>query len=181
MKCIDLKIDESVKEDISKLYLSAFPIDERPPLDWFLRCLYECENNHAFAYYDNDEFIGFSEITIFEDIVYICYLAVSPIHRNKGYGTQILDNIKQKYNGYTILLCFEEVDEKYDDYLNRKRREDFYIRNGFINNDLKTKEGPVIYQSSRIGDKKVNFDQYRHIFDQCYGKGTSDIYLKEAK
>ena len=180
MNCIILKHDVSFQKDVSELYLSAFPENERPPLHWFLRCLYSCVQNEVFSYYE-DGFIGFAEITIHQDIVYICFLAVTEENRNKGYGSKIISDIKDKYPGYTLLVCFEEVDEKYPDYDNRKRRQNFYIKNGFKENNLKTREGDVIFQSAYCGKRKVTFAEYKILFDQCYGKEASDTYLREVK
>ena len=101
--------------------------------------------------------------------------------RNRGYGSKILNDIKEKYQDKTILLCYEEVDEKYEDFLDRKNREKFYSRNGFINNELKTQEGEVVYQSAIIGNRKVTFEEYKILFDLCYGKGANEKYLKEYK
>lgn len=181
MKSLKLKENESVKNDIAALYLSAFPENERPPLEWYFSCIYRYKENEAIAYYENDEFIGYSSLVTYQDIVYICYLAVVKEKRNRGYGSKILSDIKEKYQDKTILLCYEEVDEKYEDFLNRKNRENFYKRNGFINNELKTQEGEVVYQSARIGNRKVTFEDYKILFDLCYGKGANEKYLKEYK
>lgn len=178
MKRIRLKEDKSILEDISALYLEAFPENERPPLSYFLKCA-EKESNDIYGYYDNDEFIGFSEIIKYQNIIYISYLAVHKTKRNKGYGTKILNDIKYSFKEFTILLCYEEVDIKYVDYQNRVNRENFYIKNGFTPNGLKTREGEVVYQSAQIGKEIITFPIYKIIFDLCYGEGTSDIYLKK--
>ncbi len=178
MKRLNSKIDKTTLKDVSELYLSAFPENERPPLHWFLKCL-EHESNNVYAYYEDDEFVGFCETVQYSNIVYISYLTVSPLKRNQGYGSKILSDIKKLYENSTILLCFEEVDTKYPDYENRKKRQEFYRRNGFIDYPLKTQEGEVIYQSAVIGDAVITFKIYQKIFDCCYGEGASDKYLKE--
>ena len=176
-----LKLDPSFEDDISHLYLSAFPDDERPPLDWFYKCLYKYKENEVIGYFDENEFIGFVEITTYKDIIYIVFFAIIENKRNQGYGTKILSDIKEKYSNFTILLCYEEVSEKYPDYENRKHRQDFYLRNGFIDNEMKTREGDVVYQSAYIGKCKVSFEEYQNIFDLCYGTGASKTYLREYK
>ena len=136
----EYRFNKGIKEDVSPLYLSAFPENERPPLEYFYHSLNEYKENHLFAYYENDEFIGFSYISLYEDICYIFFLAVSPQKRNMGYGSKIIDLIKNKYKDYVLLLVYEEVDKKYDDYLFRKKREEFYTRNGFKENIFKSAE-----------------------------------------
>ena len=170
--------DEKIKEDVANLYLSAFPSNERPPIEWYFRAVYGIDNNQILVFYDNKEYIGYAHLCFYQDIIYICYLAVNANKRNLGYGSKILNYVRDNYPRFTILLCFEEVDEKYSDNEMRKRRMNFYIRNGFTNNHLKTREGEVIYQSSRIGDRKVTFDIYQKIFDLCYGERASENYLR---
>ena len=175
-----LKENPQIQNDVSKLYISAFPENERPPLEWFYRAVNYYRENQVVGYYDNDAFIGFSYLVFYQDIVYIAFLAVDEKQRNQGYGTLILNDIKNTYSDYIKLLCFEEVDTKYHDYDNRLKRQKFYLKNGYIDNQMKTREGEVIYQSAYIGSHKVNFETYKQIFDHTYGPGTSDKYLKQV-
>ena len=89
MKSLNYKENHQIKIDVKPLYLSAFPKNERPPAHYFFKKA-EKENNDIFAYYENDEFIGFSQLTTYKDICYIFFLAVSENHRNEGYGSKIL-------------------------------------------------------------------------------------------
>lgn len=181
MEKLLLREHPEIKEHISSLYLSAFPEDERPPLSYFYQMVDNFEENKVVAYFDKGEFIGFSYLVFYKDIMYLAFFAVSESKRNQGYGTKILNDIKNEYSRYVFLLCYEEVDEKYPDYENRLRRHNFYLRNGFINNHLKTREGDVIYQSAYIGNHPVSFEDYKMIFDHTYGVGAGDKYLKSVK
>ena len=175
-----LREHPEIKNDISNLYLSAFPENERPPLEWFLEMVNRYEENKVIGYYEDGSFIGFTYLVFYKDIVYIAFLAVTKSQRNKGYGTCILNDIKDSYPNHIKLLCFEEVDTKYHDYENRLRRQHFYLRNGYVNNHMKTREGEVIYQSAFIGERQVEFVDYKEIFDHTYGPGSSERYLKEV-
>ena len=135
-----LKEHPEIKSDISNLYLSAFPENERPPLEWFYKAVYSFKRNQVIGYYDNDQFIGFVYLVFYRNIIYIAFFAVSEPKRNQGYGTMILNDIKHTYPNYTKLLCFEEVDTKYPNYKNRLKRQSFYLRNGYIDNNMKTRE-----------------------------------------
>lgn len=124
------KTDNSIRKDIEPLFISAFPSDERPPADYFFSS-FDKTNNHLYGFYDSGLFVGFSSVIIYKDICYIFFLAVKESQRNKGYGSQILKQIKDMYKDYVLLLCYEDVDPSYKDYENRKRREQFYMKNGF--------------------------------------------------
>ena len=137
MNKIYLRNNETIKSDVEVLYNSAFPENERPPFFWFYNIFKNTKDNHIVGYYEENQFIGFVQYVIYLDCVYISYLAVSSSLRNQGYGTRILNDIRQSFPDYTILLCFEEVEPKYVDYHSRCNRQAFYKRNGYIDNGLK--------------------------------------------
>lgn len=170
-----------LKDYVSPLYLSAFPEDERPPLDYFYQMVNNFKENKVISYFDEGEFIGFAYLVFYQDVVYLAFFAVNENKRNQGYGSQIIQDIKSSFSNYVFLLCFEEVDIKYHDYQNRLRRQSFYIRNGFIDNHMKTREGNVIYQSAYIGKHPVGNQVYKNIFDHTYSVGSSDRYLKSVE
>lgn len=172
------KKDPKIAGDITPLYLSSFPEDERPLLEYFYGLVDLNDENEIFAYYDKSEFVGFTYLTFYKDIVYIFFLAVHPRKRNMGYGSQILEDVKKSNNGKVILLCSEVVDDKYLDNEIRKRRQDFYFRNGFTLNGLKTKENGVIFETMVYGPHRVSFEDYREIFLLGFGK-EADKYLKK--
>ena len=178
LQAIKYQQQARLKADISSLYLEAFPENERPPLDYFFKSL-ERKENRLFAYYEKDVFIGFSFLTIYQDVCYIFFLAVNKMYRHQGYGGQILELIKKEYQDYILLLCYEEVDHHYPNYLERLARERFYQSHGFQNNQLKTDEYGVIFQTAFIGSHQVDFLTYLEIFKLGFGKGN-EKYIKEV-
>ena len=161
---IDYRKNTKIRDDIEPLFCSACPSNERPGPELYFSNFLENNNALLWGFYENNAFIGFASFVLYKDICYIFFLAVNDDKRNKGYGTKILSIIKEEFKEYVLLLCYEEVNEKYIDNENRKRREQFYLRNGFINNDLKTYEFGVIFQTVYIGNHKVDFDDYMNIF-----------------
>lgn len=177
---IDFREHKEIRKDIEPLYLGAFPENERPPVHYFFYSVKKHKENHLYAYYDFNQFVGFTYLTIYKDIVYIFFLAVSESIRNKGYGSQILNDIKEKYKDNVLLLCYEEVDEKYEDNELRKKRQSFYFSNGFQDNILKTNEFGVVFNTAYIGKHRVPFEDYLEIFKLGFGK-KSKLYIKEEK
>lgn len=173
------KTDNSIRKDIEPLFISAFPSDERPPADYFFSS-FDKTNNHLYGFYDSGLFVGFSSVIIYKDICYIFFLAVKESQRNKGYGSQILKQIKDMYKDYVLLLCYEDVDPSYKDYENRKRREQFYMKNGFKKNPLKTNEFGVVFQTAIKGNRTVSFFEYQEIFKNGFGEFALK-HLKEVK
>lgn len=114
---------QEYKDKVEKLYLSAFPKEERFPF-WLLEECSKENNSDLYAILDGDKFVGMSYIVNCDDAYYLMYLAVEPNLRNLKYGSKILMDLKEKYG--TLFLSVEEpVDEI------SVRRKEFYLRNGF--------------------------------------------------
>ena len=168
-----------VRKDVSSLLESAFPIDERPPTKYFFKSL-ERKENKLFVYYFGNTFIGFAFLSFYQDVCYIFFLAVVDSYRHQGLGGQIIEDIKNTYQDYVLLLCFEEVDPKYSNYEERVKRKHFYYSHGFKDNKLKTNEYGVIYETAYIGSHLVSFTSYQEIFVLGFGERNRP-YIKEAK
>ena len=178
MKSLNYKDNPQIKSDIRKLFLSAFPKDERPPA-WvfFKNALKDTQN--LYGYYENNEFIGFAQLTTYQDICYLFFVAVSPEKRNQGYGSKIIDDVKRNNNDKVILLCYEEVDKKYKDHEQRVKRREFYRKNGFLDNSVKTNEFGVVFETGYCGSHKVTYEEYVEIFVQGFGEFARK-YIKRA-
>ena len=168
----------NIKEDVSQLFLSAFPEDERPPLDAFLKSL-EQKAVTLLAFYQQNTFVGFAYLAIYKDVCCIFFLAVSPTYRHQGIGGEILEIIKKEYKDYVLMLGYEEVDRKYSNYQERVLRRDFYRHHGFIDNIIKTNEYGVIYETAYIGSHQVSFLEYLEIFKIVFGQGH-EAFVKQA-
>ena len=169
---------EKEEKDISVLFLEAFPEDERPPLFVFLNSLKKKEIT-MLTFYDGETFIGFACLAMYQDVCCIFFLAVSRPYRHQGYGGQMLEIIKRDYKDYVLMLGFEEVNPKYQNYEERVSRKAFYNHHGFIDNKMKTNEYGVIYETAYIGSHSVSFASYFEIFKLVFGPGH-EAYVKDA-
>ena len=179
MESINYKNNRKIKKDIKELYLSAFPKEERPPAWIFFKNALR-DNQNLYGYYENGEFIGFSQLTLYKDICYLFFLAVSQNKRHQGYGSKILNLIKEENKDKVILLCYEEVDDKYIDNELRIKRKHFYTKNGFRYNELKTNEFGVIFETCYYGSHFVNYEDYVEIFVQGFGEFARKYIKRES-
>ena len=170
--------NEKEEQDISSLFLEAFPEDERPPLFVFLDSLKKKEIT-MLTFYDNETFIGFAYLAIYQDVCSIFFLAVSRPYRHKGFGGQILEIIKRDYKDYVLLLAYEEVKPQDENYEERVSRKAFYEHHGFIDNKMKTNEYGVIYETAYISSHSVSFVSYFEIFKLVFGEGH-EAYVRDA-
>ena len=150
------KISENDIEQVSQLYYSAFPEDERAP--W--KALIEKHNKgkgEFLSIYDQNKWVGLTYVITYQNLSYVLYLAIDELQRGHGYGSSVLQILKKRYP-HTIMLCIEEVDEKYDNYKQRVHRKNFYLRNGFQETKVcytwQKEDYIILCKNGMIGDKE---------------------------
>ena len=133
IKLKTVAVSKKLKEykEIKSLMRRAFPQNEQIPM-WLLHILAIRKSVEFSAYYDDDLFCGISYTASNEDLVFILYLAVNDKIRSKGYGSAILQCIKQRFSNKAIALNIEPLDPKSDNYAQRIKRYEFYLKNGFV-------------------------------------------------
>ena len=115
---------------MKKLYVSAFPIEEQIPWDDLMWLIDEMALDFT-AYYDGEDFIGFTIVYPRKKFNWFWYFAVREELRGRGYGQQILTQLMERYKGLAIVLDMESTTQASDNHEQRKRRHAFYMRNGF--------------------------------------------------
>lgn len=116
--------------DIESLKRRAFPPIEQVPT-WLLLLLALRSSVNDRAFYDGKEFCGFLYTAETDKMIFVLFLAVNDKLRSKGYGTAILNWLKENSSGKDISLNIENPYEKADNCEQRLRRKEFYLRNGF--------------------------------------------------
>ncbi len=146
MKRIELQPAKNYKKQTRTLYRSAFPKEERAPL--FMLYRWEKAGKGAFyAVCDGDAFAGLVYIIKREQIVYIFFLAIEEAQRGRGYGTEVLAEVRSRYPDCVVTLMIEDTDEiAADNYAERIRRLHFYQANGFTQLHVKINEAGVDYE-----------------------------------
>ena len=130
LQFFDVTRDAPWFPQVKALYESAFPANERIPIKHLLDDKIKRE---FWAFFDGDLFCGFSNSITHGSITNIIYFAVMPELRSRGYGSQILQVIREQHPDTRIVVDIEvEEDSKDAEELeHRNRRRDFYLRNGF--------------------------------------------------
>ena len=117
-------------ESVRQLYSAAFPKEERLPW-WLMQLLTVRKGTRLSAYYQENIFCGFTFTASYEKTLFVLFLAVDDSRRGRGYGSAILQHLKQEDPDRTILLNVELLDPKADNYDQRVQRMAFYQKNGF--------------------------------------------------
>ncbi len=116
---------------IRDIYGVVFPPHEQMSL-WLLLALSATKTCGFYAYYDGEDFVGFSHGVRLASEYHLMYLAVNPAAQSRGYGSAILDIVKRDAGNLPLALDIEPMDEAgADNQEQRDRRLAFYKRNGF--------------------------------------------------
>ena len=132
LKKVDIK---EFKKVIYEEYKNIFPKEERKTYTDLERS-YNNKITDIFKIVDNEQFIGFIITNFLENnpIVQLDYFAILPKYQNKGYGTNAIKLLKERYKEYdAIFIEIEKVGYGNNNLENkmRKRRANFYENLGF--------------------------------------------------
>ncbi|MCL2358094.1 MAG: GNAT family N-acetyltransferase [Defluviitaleaceae bacterium] len=162
-KTCDKKIFESVKN----LYTTAFPKQEQVALPFLISRTKKAGVNFD-AFYDEDEFVGLTYTISHKDIIYLWYLATAPGLRSKGYGSQIMQYLYDAHPNKRIVLNLDIQDETAPDSEIRKRRKEFYIRNGYSSTGYK-----CLFNRNKLDVMYINgnvtFEEFASVFKNYFG------------
>ena len=140
---------------VVELMRTAFPPEERIHI-WILNLLSKKKNVNFNAWYDNQEFCGITYTIESEKMIFLLYFAVNAQQRSKGYGSQIINELKKTAGGREIILNVEKPDKSAGNNVQRVKRIAFYERNGFYQSgfDLRI-EGLdyLVFSTSAVLDK----------------------------
>lgn len=144
MEFITAKQNPAIYQDFDFLYREAFPKEEQIPL-WYLKAKAKKSTSDCVGVYDGDIFVGLLNLIYHKEIVFVFFFAVSADLRGRGYGTKILEELKERNPGKRVVLSIETVDMPCPNLSQRIRRKEFYRRNGFLPCGYRIVEKGVAY------------------------------------
>ena len=127
------------REKIKKLYQTAFPKEELLPW-WIVRLLTVQKCVDLTGYYQEETFAGFTFTATAGNILFVLFFAVEENSRGKGFGSEILQYLKDCNPGKTIVLNVEPLDASAENNHQRIRRMAFYKKNGFYDTGYNIRE-----------------------------------------
>lgn len=160
---------------ITRLYRTAFPADERAPM-WFMTLRSESENVDFWGLYADDEWAGLAYIISDEDVSYLFYIAISKQLRGKGIGSKALQALMKHYVGQRIFLALEQLDESADNSEERKRRRQFYLKNGFKPVPCRIQEAAVVYDV--MSTDSIMPEEYERMMKKYLGAASGLVSME---
>ncbi|MBE7087407.1 MAG: GNAT family N-acetyltransferase [Clostridiales bacterium] len=155
-------------KDFKRLYYSAFPPEERPPY-FYLKRRAKKGKGELFIAKDNGSFVGFIYLVPYLDMVYVFFFAIEESLRYKGYGSKILQLVKERNANKRLFLAREPLDENAENAEQRKGRREFYMKNGFIDLPMKIIENHYAFDAMGIGGK-FSAEEYDALITNFMGK-----------
>lgn len=119
-----------------KIYMEAFPVEERAPLDILVALTQDVPGAQMPIVYDDDQAVGIIFLNnMANDKALILYLAMDASLRGQGYGSKVLAALQATYP-QGIILETEMLDVNAENATQRERRYEFYNRNGMQDSNL---------------------------------------------
>ena len=123
------KVEKKYLESLKALYYEAFPEVERKPFH-YMETLCASGKMEILAVVDNGEFIGLVINMLSNQAALLDYFAISPEKRGGGYGSRALRLVLDRFKDKPLIFEIEKQDPSAENAVDRKRRKDFYLRNG---------------------------------------------------
>ncbi len=161
---------------IKKLYMSAFPLNERKPFKLIKQKAKGSETDVWMLEKDR-EFVGLAITMNADDMVLLDYFAIHEKMRGGGHGSEALKLLREKYAMKRFFLEIESVYEEAPDLEARKRRKMFYLRNGLTEIGIMAKLFGVNMELLGF-DCKVSFEEYRGLYRKIYGTWAEKNVVK---
>lgn len=166
-------------KNLEKINYEAFPIEERLEIDNLL----EMANTDLFSLYlvyENNKLIGFILLAINKPSIYIFLFAIDKSMRSKGYGSIVLNRIKELYPEYQIVLDLERINENCPNISQRISRKNFYMRNGYFETGYFMDYNDVEFEVL-CNDYNFNQDSFTKLLNKINNVEGDNFYLSIYK
>lgn len=117
------------KEQVYALYEEAFPAEEKKPLG-LMEELAAQGKMELLAIVEDGEFIGLAMNMLSDKAALLDYFAIAADRRSGGFGGRAVRMLQERFDGRKYIFEIEKQDPEADNASDRKRRKEFYLRNG---------------------------------------------------
>ena len=149
------------------LYREAFPGAQRVPA-WLLRYKLKKGKEGFNILYESDTWIGLIYTTEYKDILFVQFLAIAASLRSDGYGSKVMDSMRDMHAGKRIVLNIEELDEQAENNQQRIKRKAFYEKNGFSSSGYIVKESNERHEMLVLGGS-ISKDEIEAMYKNLLG------------
>lgn len=159
-----IEVNASNQAQTIALYEESFPDNERKPWEIMEACVSK-GTMKMYVIEKQNEVIALAFVILDDAYLLLDYLAVAKAYQNQGIGSQILHSLAQSYPHLALLVEIEDYDVYQEPIM--KKREAFYLRNGFQVMDYRIILFGVAMQI--LTNKAITFSRYKQILLQTFG------------
>ncbi len=163
---------------LRRLYESAFPKEEKKPFS-MIWTMHKKGKTDVWYCEEGGKFAGLVITINGPDKILIDYLAVDTKRRGCGFGSEMLHLMREQYAGKGVFLEIEVVTEKASNYEERKRRKQFYLRNGMAELGVFVELFGVDMELLGF-DCTMTFDAYHDFYRDNYSAWAAE-HIKQPK
>lgn len=162
--------------------INALATEAFPPEEYLApKTLVEMASADSFDFWaltDCGAFVGFMVVQTHEALAYLFFLAIVPGGRSKGYGSRAISALKAAYPGMAQVVDLEMPDNTAANRVQRIRRRDFYLRNGYRETELFLSYRGVDYEVLCMGD---DFDEaaFRRLMQHIQVEDFTPRYFRK--
>lgn len=173
-----IRVDHEFSDDksLSEMMIRQFPPEEYLSLEKQLE-LQDKGDVEIWALYADNELVGFATLRISDGMVYLFFLAFDDAFQGKGYGREAVQTIGGMYPDRAFAVDFELVDKKADNNVQRIRRRNFYLKNGFAETGWGLQYFGVQYEIFCM-NKPFDLNSFQTMLDGLPIKGFCPQYFK---
>ncbi len=128
------------------------------------------------ALYEGETFVGFTVVTLFENLAYLFFLAIDSGLRSGGYGSRVLKMLEECYPYRQHVVDLEMVDTAAANKEQRIRRKAFYLRGGYRETGKYLSYLGVDYEIL-CKDDRFDFDSFRRMLSTFRIEGFQPKYF----
>jgi GNAT superfamily N-acetyltransferase len=162
-----------------QLYRSAFPEYERKPL-WMILNMRRKGKMDVWYCRHGDTFVGLAITLNGEDLILLDYFAVVPGLRSGGFGSALLQKVKELYPGKGLFVEIESVYEDCDNKAQRIRRKHFYETCGMTSMEVFVWLFGVKMELMGF-DCSLSYEQYHAFYRDNYNQWAASHIQKAEK
>lgn len=159
-----IEVNASNQAQTIALYEESFPDNERKRWETMEACVSK-GTMKMYVIEKQNEVIALAFVILDDAYLLLDYLAVAKAYQNQGIGSQILHSLAQSYPHLGLLVEIEDYDVYQEPIM--KKREAFYLRNGFQVMDYRIILFGVAMKI--LTNKAITFSRYKQILLQTFG------------
>lgn len=158
-------------KELRHLYKHSFPKSERKPFGMILEGAEEGKME-LFAMMHETQLAGLAFFIPGEQAVVLDYLAVDPDLRSKGIGAWLLQQAEGLYDKPVVV----EIEDTKHGGEEQRRRKDFYLRNGMIDDECQIRLFGVDMELLS-SQRKISYEEYESVLKDYFGRELG-LFLK---